>query len=122
MSGAASGAPLYLPVDARDLSRPFDRDAALKADTLEVFHKLVAPAALPPFDEGIAHLQRREYKDAESSFKKAIQPDADSTAPMVYLGVTYAAAGRDTQAASVWRTAMPAQTMRRSCMCGLAMR
>ena len=106
LSAAASATPLYLPVEARDLARPFDRDAALKPDTLAVFQARVAPAARPPFDEGVAHLQKREYKDAEASFKKAIQPDADSAAPLVYLGVTYAAAGRDTQAASVWRTAM----------------
>ena len=58
------------------------------------------------FDEGIAHLQKRDYRDAEASFKKAVQPDADSSGALAYLGVTYAAAGRDTQAANVWRTAM----------------
>ena len=106
LAAAASGAPLYLPVEARDLAHPFDRDAPLKPETLGVFQNRVPPAARPLFDEGIAHLQKREYKDAEATFKKAIQPDADSTGPLVYLGVTYAAAGRDTQAASVWRTAM----------------
>ncbi len=106
LSAAASAAPLYLPVEPRELSHPFDRDAALKPETLAVFQARVVPAARPPFDEGIAHLQKREYKDAETSFKKAIQPDADSAAPLVYLGVTYAAAGRDTQATSAWRTAM----------------
>ncbi len=105
-AAAPSGAPLYLPVDQKDLSRPFDRDAALKTETLEGFQTRVPPAARAAFDEGIAHLQKREYKDAEASFKKAIQPDADSSGPLVYLGVTYAAAGRDTQASSVWRTAM----------------
>ena len=106
VSAAASGAPLYLPVDQKDLSRPFDRDAALKPETLDAFQARVPPAARAAFDEGVAHLQKREYKDAEASFKKAIQPDADSSGALVYLGVTYAAAGRDTQASSVWRTAM----------------
>ena len=73
---------------------------------LQPFQERVAPAARAAFDEGIAHLQKREYKEAEASFKRAIQPDADSTGSLAYLGVTYAAAGRDTQAASVWRTAM----------------
>ncbi len=103
---AAPGAPLYLPVEARELSRPFRRDAALDQDTLGLFQSRVAPAAHPAFDEGIAHLRRGEYRDAEASFKKAIAPEADSSSALVYLGVTYAAAGRDTQAASAWRTAM----------------
>jgi VWFA-related protein len=103
---AAPGAALYLPVEQRDLQSPFDREAALKADALEVFHGRVPPAGRAAFDDGIAHLQKREYRDAEASFKKAVQPDADSAAALAYLGVTYAAAGRDTQAANVWRTAM----------------
>jgi Flp pilus assembly protein TadD len=73
---------------------------------LQPFQERVAPGVRAAFDEGITHLQRREYKEAEASFKRAIQPDADSTGSLAYLGVTYAAAGRDSQAASVWRTAM----------------
>jgi len=103
---AMPGAPVYLPVEQRDLQYPFDRDAALKAEALESFQSRVPPQARAAFDEGIAHLQKRDYRDAEASFKKAVQPDADSSAALAYLGVTYAAAGRDTQAASVWRTAM----------------
>jgi len=103
---ALPGAPLYLPVDVRDLQRPFERDAALKADVLESFQGHVPASSRAAFDEGIAHLQKRDYRDAEASFKKAVQPDADSTGALAYLGVTYAAAGRDTQASSVWRTAL----------------
>lgn len=103
---AAPGAPLYLPVEQRDMQRPFDRDAALKAEVLESFQARVAPVARAAFDEGIAHLKKREYRDAEASFKKAVQPDADSAGALAYLGVTYAAADRDAQAANVWRTAM----------------
>ncbi len=105
-AAAAPGAPVFLPVEARDLSHAFDRDAALQPDTLGLFQSRVPPAAHPAFDEGVAHLQKREYKDAESSFKKAITPEADSSSALAYLGVTYAAAGRDSQAASAWRTAM----------------
>jgi Flp pilus assembly protein TadD len=97
---------VYLPVEARDLQRAFDREAALKADTLDAFQPRVPPAGRAAFDEGIAHLQKKEYRDAEASFKKAVQPDAESSAALAFLGVTYAAAGRDTQAANVWRTAM----------------
>ena len=100
------GTPLYLPVEQKDLSRPFSRDDALKPAALQPFQERVSPSSRAAFDDGIAHLQKREYKEAEASFKKAIQPDADSTGSLAYLGVTYAAAGRDTQAASVWRTAM----------------
>ena len=103
---AAPGAPVYLPVDQRDLQYPFDRDAPLKPETLGSFQSRVPPQGRAAFDEGIAHLQKRDYRDAEASFKKAVQPDADSAAALAYLGVTYAAAGRDTQAANVWRTAM----------------
>ena len=74
--------------------------------TLQRFQERVPAPARAAFDEGITHLQKREYKEAEASFKRAITPDADSTGSLAYLGVTYAAAGRDTQAASVWRTAM----------------
>jgi VWFA-related protein len=102
----ASTAPLYLPVEQKDLARAFNRDDALKPATLQIFQAHVPPAIRPAFDEGVAHLQKREYKDAEASFKRAIQPDADSTGSLAYLGVTYAAAGRDTQAAGVWRTTM----------------
>jgi VWFA-related protein len=103
---SAPGAPLYLPVEQKDLARAFARDESLKPAVLQPFQERVPPAARAAFDEGIGHLQKREYKEAEASFKRAIQPDADSTGSLAYLGVTYAAAGRDTQAASVWRTAM----------------
>jgi VWFA-related protein len=105
-TASAPGTPLYLPVEQKDLARPFAREDALKTPTLQLFQQRVPPPARAAFDEGITHLQKREYKEAEVSFKRAITPDADSTGSLVYLGVTYAAAGRDTQAASVWRTAM----------------
>ena len=98
--------PLYLPVEQADLARPFNRDDALKAATLQPFEARVPPAAKAAFAEGVGHLQKRDYKEAEASFKRAIQPDADSSASLAYLGVTYAAAGRDQQAASVLRTSM----------------
>jgi tetratricopeptide (TPR) repeat protein len=103
---AAPGAPLYLPVEQRDLQHAFDREMALKPGTLDAFQARVPPSGRPAFDEGVAHLQKKDYRNAEASFKKAVQPDADSASALAYLGVTYAAAGRDTQAANVWRTAM----------------
>jgi VWFA-related protein len=106
VAAAAPGAPLFLPVEQRDLARAFDRDAPLKTEPLALFQSRVPPTARPSFDEGVAHLQKREYRDAEASFKKAITPEADSSSALAYLGVTYAAAGRDTQATGAWRTAM----------------
>jgi VWFA-related protein len=102
----ASTTPLYLPVEQADLARPFNREDALKPATLRLFEERVPPAGKGAFTEGIAHLQKRDFKDAEASFKRAIQPDADSSGSLAYLGVTYAAAGKDAQAASVWRTTM----------------
>jgi tetratricopeptide (TPR) repeat protein len=102
----APATPLYLPVEQADLARAFNRDDALKAATVQPFEARVPPIAKTAFGEGIAHLQKRDYKEAEASFKRAIQPDAESSASLAYLGVTYAAAGRDQQAASVWRTSM----------------
>jgi VWFA-related protein len=103
---AASTTPLYLPVEQASLVRPFNREDALKPATLQLFEERVPPGAKAAFSEGVARLQKRDYKEAEASFKRAIQPEADSSAALAYLGVTYAAAGRDTQAASVWRTTM----------------
>ena len=104
--GTTPATPLYLPVEQTDLARAFNRDEALKAATLQPFEARVPPSGKAAFGEGVAHLQKRDYKEAEASFKRAIQPDAESSASLAYLGVTYAAAGRDQQAASVWRTSM----------------
>ena len=105
-TGTTPSTPLYLPVEQADLARAFNRDEALKAATLQPFETRVPPSAKAAFGEGVGHLQKRDFKEAEASFKKAIQPDAESSASLAYLGVTYAAAGRDQQAASVWRTSM----------------
>jgi VWFA-related protein len=102
----APTAPLYLPVEQTEFARPFNRDEALAPATLQLFEGRVPPSAKAAFDEGVEHLRKREYKDAEATFKRAVQPDAESSSALVYLAVTYASAGRDSQAASVWRTSM----------------
>ena len=43
---------------------------------------------------------------AEASFKKAIDPDVDSTSPLTFLAVSFAAAGKDHEAASAFQTAL----------------
>ena len=40
------------------------------------------------------------------SFKRAIDPETDSTAPLAYLAVCFAASGHDREAASAWQTAL----------------
>ena len=56
--------------------------------------------------QGVAFLAAGDYAKAEASFKKAIQPDVDSTAPLAYLAASFAAAGQDHEAASAWQTAL----------------
>ena len=47
-----------------------------------------------------------DYPKAEASFKRAIQPEVDSTSALAYLAVTFASAGRGIQAASAFQTAL----------------
>ena len=103
---AATPAVIFLPVDAKDLARPFRREDALRPSTLRSFRDRIAPAATAAFDQGVAHLQKGDYADAETSLKRATQLDADGAAALVYLAVCYAAAGHDAEAASVWQNAL----------------
>ena len=97
---------LFLPVDEAGLATPFKRDEAVKPEMLEQFRSRIAPEIKEPFEEGIAFLARGDYLKAEASFKKAINPDSDSTVPLVYLAAAFAAAGRNIEAASAWQTAL----------------
>jgi tetratricopeptide (TPR) repeat protein len=97
---------LFLPVDEAALAVPFKRDDAVKPEVLDQFSSRVAPKIKAPFDEGVAFLARGDYLKAEVSFKKAINPDGDSTVPLVYLAAAFAAAGRNIEAASAWQTAL----------------
>ena len=54
----------------------------------------------------MAFLASGDLPKAEASFKRAIQPEVDSTAALTYLAVAFAAAGRDTQAAAAFQTAL----------------
>jgi len=107
--GSASGAAapeLFLPVDERTFARPFLHDDPLKPDVQKLFRDRLAPTVKAAFEEGVASLTNREYTKAEASFKRAVQPDVDSTSALTYLAVTYAAAGHDLEAASAWQTAL----------------
>jgi VWFA-related protein len=97
---------LYLPVDDVTMSPPFVRDVAVHPDTLEAFRERLAPGGKLAFDEGVAFLAAGDYPKAEAAFKRGIEPDTESTAPLAYLAATYAAAGHDREAASAWQTAL----------------
>jgi VWFA-related protein len=103
---AAVAAPQFLPVDPVRLARPFDRRQLLEPAILRTFRDLVGPTTREFFDRGVAQFQSGEYQSAGASFKSAVRPDADPTAPMAYLAATYAALGNDAEASNIWRTAL----------------
>jgi Flp pilus assembly protein TadD len=97
---------VYLPVPDELFARKFLRDAAARADTLRAFRATVAEPSRSAFDEGTKALASGDYPKAEQSFKSAIKPDTDVTAPMAYLAAVYALSGNDAQAAGAWQTTM----------------
>jgi len=99
-------AELFLPVDDGTMSPAFARDLAVEETTLAPLRERVAPAAKPAFDAGVVSLAAGDFTKAELSFKKAIDPDTDSTAPLALLAAAFAAAGKDHEAASAWQTAL----------------
>jgi VWFA-related protein len=99
-------AELFLPVDDSTMTPLFQRDAAVDETTLAPFRERVAPSVKTAFDQGVVFLASGDYPKAEASFKKAIEPDVDSTAPLAFLAASFAAAGKDHEAASAWQTAL----------------
>ena len=97
---------LYLPTRADDLAMPFRLDDALRPETLRSFESRVPATIRKTFDEGLQYLRKRDYSSAENTFKRTIQTDIDPTAALAYLAVSFAAAGRDAEAGSVWQTAL----------------
>ncbi|HTK28941.1 MAG TPA: VWA domain-containing protein [Vicinamibacterales bacterium] len=105
-SDTSTDAELFLPVADDAFARPFQREDAIAARTLEAFKARVAPSLRTPFDAGVAFITAGDYVRAEASFKKAIQPDSDSTSALTYLAVAFAASGHDREAASAFQTAL----------------
>ncbi len=97
---------LFLPVDDMTMTPAFKRDRAITDDTLAPFRERVAPSVKTAFDQGVAFLAAGDFTKAELSFKRAIEPDIDSTAGLAYLAASFAAAGHDREAASAWQTAL----------------
>jgi tetratricopeptide (TPR) repeat protein len=97
---------VYLPVADDLFQRKFQRASAARPETLRAFRATVAEASRSAFDDGAKALASGDYVKAEQSFKSAIRPDADVTAPMAYLAAVYAATGNDPQAAGAWQTTL----------------
>jgi VWFA-related protein len=97
---------LFLPVDDKAIKPAFRRDEAIDGETLAVFRDRTPPEVKDSFEQGVAFLTAADYPKAETAFKKAIQPEVDSTPALAYLAVSFAAAGRDQQAASAFQTAL----------------
>jgi VWFA-related protein len=99
-------AELFLPIDEAVMKPVFQQDLAVEETTLAPFRERVAPAVKAAFDQGVVFLAAGDWAKAELSFKKAIDPDADSTSSLTFLAASFAAAGKDREAASAWQTAL----------------
>ena len=88
-------AELFLPVDDATMTPAFQRDAAVDETTLAPFRERVTPSVKAAFDQGVVFLAAGDFTKAELSFKSAIEPDVDSTAPLAFLAASFAAAGKD---------------------------
>ena len=95
-----------LAVDASVAAPPFDRASALLPATVAPFEARLSPGARAAFSAGVSNLKAGSFLVAELAFKRAIASDADGTAPLAYLAVTYAASGHDAEAASAWQLAL----------------
>jgi VWFA-related protein len=99
-------AELFLPIDEATMTPVFQSDLAIDEATLAPFRERVAPSMKSAFDQGVVFLAAGDFTKAEASFKKAIDPDVDSTASLTFLAASFAAAGKDYEAASAWQTAL----------------
>jgi VWFA-related protein len=106
LGASASELELFLPVDDGAMHPPFRRDEAIDSETLALFRERTPAAVRDAFDQGIAFLAASDYPRAEEAFKRAIQPDVDSTPGLAYLAVVFAAAGKDVQATGAFQTAL----------------
>jgi VWFA-related protein len=102
----STDAELFLPVDDKVMTPAFRVDEVVEEATLASFRERIAPGVKAAFDQGIVHLAAGDYPKAEASFKRAIEPDIDATAPLAFMAATFAAAGQDRAAASAWQTAL----------------
>jgi VWFA-related protein len=97
---------LFLPIDDKAMTPSFRRETAVQEETLAPFRERVAASIKPSFEQGVAFLAAGDDTKAELAFKKAIEPESDSTVPLALLAASFAASGHDREAASAWQTAL----------------
>jgi VWFA-related protein len=97
---------LFLPIDDKAMTPLFRRETAVQEETLAPFRARVAASIKPSFEQGVAFLAAGDDTKAELAFKKAIEPESDSTVPLALLAASFAASGHDREAASAWQTAL----------------
>jgi VWFA-related protein len=105
-AGMAVETGLFLPVDESTVAQPFKPSQAIDSDTLKPFRDRQPVETREAFEQGIAFLAAAEYPKAEQAFKRAIQPEVDSTPALAYLAASFAAAAQDSAAASAFQTAL----------------
>jgi hypothetical protein len=67
---------------------------------------LVSGQPVAAFLKGLAQLADHQVDPAATTFRAALRAAPDLYPAMVYLGVCYAAVGRDKEAAAAWRTSL----------------
>ena len=103
---AALETGLFLPIEEGAMAPKFDPASATEKTTLEPFLDRVDASMKTPFEQGVAFLTAGDFTKAEAAFKKAIQPEVDSTPALAYLAASFAASGHDIEAAGAWQTAL----------------
>jgi tetratricopeptide (TPR) repeat protein len=106
---ASAGRAVALSVRDEVLTRQFRREDVIRQDTLQGFRSTLSPAASRTFDEGLTALAEGDAARAEQRFRSVLEgglAGTDNTAALAYLGATFAAAGRDLEAISIWQIAL----------------
>jgi len=73
---------------------------------LDVSDSIAKDSPVGAFLKGLMLLNQNKVEPASVEFKRAMGGSIDFPAAMIYLGACYAAAGKDKEAAAVWRTAL----------------
>jgi VWFA-related protein len=99
-----------------DASAPGVKELVDRARTsgikgLEIPDSMVKTAPVAAFLKGLTLLSEsqtdeKKLEAAATEFKSAMNRSLDFSAPMVYLGASFAANGKDKEAAAIWRTAL----------------
>lgn len=102
-------APILEQMAARpDLAAVREHLAGIKQGpwTKETGTDLAAAPLAARFVAGLASLQGGDLEGAAQEFRRALRAAPDFVPALTYLGVCYAAGGKDREAASAWQTAL----------------